>query len=600
MSRRPAATSWVCATNTSIHKSENQAVEDDPGRKSRVRSRIFRDHPAQIEAGREADEDEGDQEKRHPGVETALARLDVDGRRSNVAMTLPPKEMADWKIEPSAKPPGAPSWALTEFVLLDASRLGSRAVATRRGNEMRKLRMLALSLAIAGSIVPSGVYAQSAGIAAAVANVDARTPDNVKLDEGRKPAEVLSFFRLEPGMQVIDMFGAQQILGGDHGAGGRARRASVIVWQPAQFINDKRRADFAAFAAKQPNVVLISSPFEEPLIGTNRYDFMIMNLDYHDVYWESTERKIPRMEPQAWLKRLYAAMKPGAMVGIIDHVGRCPAATRARWSRSCTASIPAMVKADFEKAGFVLEGSSDLLRNPADDHTLLVFDEKIRGKTDRVHVSLPEAAMTQGRRGRRRHERSRRRRLSGPDRARRRLAGRRGRAVARRRPARAGAAGRELRRRPVAQRAQDDRHPAGRRAAGHRHRQGRGGGAGRADRGPVGPVDRHRLHRLGDLRRADDRAAHRAVPASAGAGAGDAGRPGRARSVGGDRRRCRASPISSKASFPTMSSRPPPNGEVLPLVVFAMLFALAIDAHRAASGGARSSVCSRRSPTPCW
>ena len=44
---------------------------------------------------------------------------------------------------------------------------------------------------------------------------------------------------------------------------------------------------------------------------------------------------------------------------------------------------PAIVRADFEKAGFVLEESSDLLRNPADDHSLLVFDEKIRGKTDR-------------------------------------------------------------------------------------------------------------------------------------------------------------------------------------------------------------------------
>jgi len=31
-----------------------------------------------------------------------------------------------------------------------------------------------------------------------------------------------------------------------------------------------------------------------------------------------------------------------------------------------------------------LEAESDLLRNPADDHSLLVFDEKIRGKTDRA------------------------------------------------------------------------------------------------------------------------------------------------------------------------------------------------------------------------
>ena len=44
---------------------------------------------------------------------------------------------------------------------------------------------------------------------------------------------------------------------------------------------------------------------------------------------------------------------------------------------------PEVVKADFKRAGFVLVGSSDLLRNPADDHSLLVFDPKVRGKTDR-------------------------------------------------------------------------------------------------------------------------------------------------------------------------------------------------------------------------
>jgi predicted methyltransferase len=44
---------------------------------------------------------------------------------------------------------------------------------------------------------------------------------------------------------------------------------------------------------------------------------------------------------------------------------------------------PDVVKADFESAGFVLDGTSDVLRNPADDHSLKVFDPAIRGKTDR-------------------------------------------------------------------------------------------------------------------------------------------------------------------------------------------------------------------------
>ena len=64
-------------------------------------------------------------------------------------------------------------------------------------------------------------------------------------------------------------------------------------------------------------------------------------------------------------------------------MSRRPAATRATWSRSSTGSIPATVRADFERAGFVLEAQSDMLRNPEDDHSKNVFDPSIRGRTDR-------------------------------------------------------------------------------------------------------------------------------------------------------------------------------------------------------------------------
>ena len=74
-------------------------------------------------------------------------------------------------------------------------------------------------------------------------------------------------------------------------------------------------------------------------------------------------------------------MKQGGIVGVIDHVGKS-GDTRATVEKLHRID-PAVVKADFERAGFQLEAESDLLRNPADDHSLLVFDEKIRGKTDR-------------------------------------------------------------------------------------------------------------------------------------------------------------------------------------------------------------------------
>ena len=244
---------------------------------------------------------------------------------------------------------------------------------------MRKLSFLiAATLSLA---LPAPALAAPADVAAAVANTAARTPDNVKLDESRKSADILQFFGLQEGMNVIDMFGANlywaEIMAPAVGPYG-----SVVIWQPTQFMNDKRRAAFAEFSARQPNVALISSGFENPLIGTNRYDFLIMNLDYHDVYWQSEERKIGRMDPDTWLKAIYAAMKPGAVLGVIDHIAAPNDDTRATVEKLHRID-PAVVKADFERAGFVLEESGELLRNPADDHSVNVFDPAIRGKTDR-------------------------------------------------------------------------------------------------------------------------------------------------------------------------------------------------------------------------
>ena len=242
------------------------------------------------------------------------------------------------------------------------------------------MRAIYLAMLLA-TAVPATAWAEPADVAAAVAATASRTEANVKLDEGRKPAEVLSLLGLEKGDRVLDMFGVNQywaeIIAPAIGEGGY-----VTVWQPNQFLNDKRRATFAEFAGKQKNVVLINSPFEQPSLGTGAYDFIIMNLDYHDVYWESAERKIGRMEPDAWLARLFAAAKPGAVIGIIDHAAAPGGDTRAVVEKLHRID-PAVVKADFQRAGFVLEGESDLLKNPADDHSLNVFDEKIRGKTDR-------------------------------------------------------------------------------------------------------------------------------------------------------------------------------------------------------------------------
>jgi len=156
----------------------------------------------------------------------------------------------------------------------------------------------------------------------------------------------------------------------------------VLVWEAAQFDNPDGQKAFDAFKAKTPNVSIVSSPFEAPQLPTNSADFVMLNLNYHDTYWTSDKYKIPKMDPAAFLKIVYDAMKPGAVIGVIDHVASPNSDTRATVDKLHRID-PDVVKADFKRAGFEFVGSSDILRNSADDHSLLVFDPKVRGKTDR-------------------------------------------------------------------------------------------------------------------------------------------------------------------------------------------------------------------------
>jgi predicted methyltransferase len=244
---------------------------------------------------------------------------------------------------------------------------------------MHILKAVALSLAL----TPAPLLAAPAApvtIAAAVSSSD-RSSDNVKLDAGRKPAQVLKFLGLRRGMHVLDLFGGNaywaEIMAPVVGPKGHD-----TVWEPTQFYSAGTKKSFAEFAAKHPNVSIVTSPFEAPALPKNYADFVILNDNYHDTYWQNAKYGIPRMNPDAFLKAVYASMKPGAVIGVIDHVASPNSDTRATVEKFHRID-PNVVKADFKRAGFLLVKSSDVLRNPADDHSLLVFDPKIRGRTDR-------------------------------------------------------------------------------------------------------------------------------------------------------------------------------------------------------------------------
>jgi predicted methyltransferase len=76
-------------------------------------------------------------------------------------------------------------------------------------------------------------------------------------------------------------------------------------------------------------------------------------------------------------------MKPGAVLGVIDHVAN-PGGNTRTVAQKLHRIDPAKVRADFEAAGFKFDGESPILRNRADDHTKEVTNTAVRGRTDRI------------------------------------------------------------------------------------------------------------------------------------------------------------------------------------------------------------------------
>ena len=210
---------------------------------------------------------------------------------------------------------------------------------------------------------------------------EGRSEADVALDESRKPAELLQFMGLEQGDDAIDIFAGggyySELMGrvvGDEG--------SVLAINPPQFVSsDAAKANWAALSQREPNVTMEGVQLSDFNADPESYDFAMLHLIYHDMYWESEQYKFERMDPAAFLKELYDAMKPGGIVAVVDHSG--PSGDTREVVEKFHRINEAIVRRDFEATGFELVDSSDMLRMEGDDLTLNVFDPAIRGKTDR-------------------------------------------------------------------------------------------------------------------------------------------------------------------------------------------------------------------------
>jgi predicted methyltransferase len=250
-----------------------------------------------------------------------------------------------------------------------------RTAASARIPALIALAALALPLAAKDAPKPKPL-----SVAASVAASD-RPAAAKELDASRKPAETLALLGLKPGMQVADVFTGTGYWA-DIMAEVVGPKGQVTALEPEEFYADPRgRAPLDDLAKRNPNVTVTPYPFKALTLPPKSLDAAIIHLSYHDLYWESETYKIPRTDPAAFVAALYAGIKPGGKVLVIDHVG--PAGDTRAVVDKLHRIDPAVVKADFEKAGFVLAKQSDVVANGSDDHTKLVFDPAVRGKTDR-------------------------------------------------------------------------------------------------------------------------------------------------------------------------------------------------------------------------
>ncbi|MDT7933203.1 MAG: methyltransferase domain-containing protein [Sphingomonadaceae bacterium] len=209
-----------------------------------------------------------------------------------------------------------------------------------------------------------------------------RPAEDRALDAGRKPAEVLAMMGLKPGMAVLDLVAGSgyysELIADVVGPKGE-----VVATNPAGLAS--RYAEmWKARVARHPNITPVQRTGQETSTPpANRFDAAMMHLIYHDFYWESAQFNIPRIDPQQILGRLYAELKPGGTVLVVDHVANPGGDTR-KVVNELHRIDPATIRADFERAGFKLAGTSNILRVSSDDHTKLVFDKSVRGNTDRV------------------------------------------------------------------------------------------------------------------------------------------------------------------------------------------------------------------------
>lgn len=236
-----------------------------------------------------------------------------------------------------------------------------------------------LSVLLCGMLLTAVVSADSA-ISSAIAH-PARSDADRKADLFRKPEAVLEFFEVKPGQVVLDVFAGggyyTELLARAVGPQGRVdafNNKPYLNWVGAQL--DTRLAN-----QRLPNVQRLDVEADELQLSAQQYDLIFASMAFHDMYYADPAEGWPAMDRVALFRKLFAALKPGGTLAVIDHSAK---AGRGHQDAKPLHRIEeTTLRQDLEQAGFRFDASTALLRNPNDDRSLSSFEAKIRFQTDR-------------------------------------------------------------------------------------------------------------------------------------------------------------------------------------------------------------------------
>ena len=230
---------------------------------------------------------------------------------------------------------------------------------------------------------PAQLSATSPHIVAAIA--DTRRPQTDRdRDALRHPAEIMAFTGVEPGWRIADV---------GPGGGYYTRLFSVAVGDEGRVFAidrpnaapDRPRA-ILAVAPQYPNVTVLQAGYQgwstgEPL------DAVFVSQIYHDWFYPQLNIDVPALN-----RAIFDALKPGGVYVIIDHAAVAGHTINTDPQADIHRIDQAQIVREVTAAGFVLDGESQVLRNPADNRSLRVFEGDIRGHTDQFVLRFRKPA----------------------------------------------------------------------------------------------------------------------------------------------------------------------------------------------------------------